>query len=194
MTSPPLDSTRSRQRRVWHDITVVGQHTRSNDVECDMTSPPLDSTHGQMTSGVACRHRPWTAHTVEQRPAWPDITAFGQHTRSNNVWCGFISTPLDCTHGWTTSCVASHHRPWTARTVRRCRAWHAIIAFGLHKRSNNVGRGMKSPPLDCKHGRQCRSWHDITSLGKHTRSDNVGRGMTSPPVDCKHGQTMSGVA
>ena len=79
MTSPPLDSTHSRQRRhhrywtarmvgrhrAWHDITALGQHTRSDYVEYGMTSPPLDSTHGQTMSGVACHHRLWEAHTVE---------------------------------------------------------------------------------------------------------------------------------
>ena len=29
MTSPPLDSTNSWQRRAWHDIPALGQHTRS---------------------------------------------------------------------------------------------------------------------------------------------------------------------
>ena len=160
MTSPPLDSTRSRQRRVWHDITVVGQHTRSNDIECDMTSPPLDSTHGQMTSGVACHHRLWTAYTVEWRRMWHAIIAFGQHTGSNNVRSGMPSSTLGnkngrtlsdvachhrrwtSSHSRTVSGVACHHRLWTPHTVKRRRAWHAIIAFGKHKRSKDVACGV----------------------------------------------------
>ena len=46
MTSPPLDNTHVRQRRARHDIAALGHHTRSE------------------TSGVACHHCPWTAHTV----------------------------------------------------------------------------------------------------------------------------------
>ena len=67
MTSPPLDSTHSRQYRVLHDITAVGEHTRSDDVEHGMTSPPLDSKHSR-------QHR-----------AWHDITALGLHARSDVV-------------------------------------------------------------------------------------------------------------
>uniref|UniRef100_A0A3Q7HJM8 Uncharacterized protein n=1 Tax=Solanum lycopersicum TaxID=4081 RepID=A0A3Q7HJM8_SOLLC len=79
-----------------------------------------------------------------------------------------------------------------------------IIAFGKHTRSNNVGRGMPSLPLDNKHDRttsgvSChhrlwkahtverrRAWLNITALGLHARLDDVGRGMTSPPLDCAH--------
>ena len=71
MPSLPLGSTHSRtmsgvacyhcpstarlvgQRRAWHDIIALGQHSRLNDVGCGMTSPPLDCTHGQTFSGVA---------------------------------------------------------------------------------------------------------------------------------------------
>ena len=76
MPSLPLDSTHSRmtsgmkcnhrvwithtveRHREWHDITVFGQHTRSNDVGHDMPSPLLESTDGRMKSGVACHHSP----------------------------------------------------------------------------------------------------------------------------------------
>ena len=75
MTSPPLDSTHGRMtsgvtchhhiwkthtvglRRAWHDITALGQYTRSAtsgiDVGSGITSPSLVSTHGSTTSGVA---------------------------------------------------------------------------------------------------------------------------------------------
>ena len=141
MTSPPLDITHGRKRRAWHAITVLGQHTRSDNVGRDMPSPPLDSTHGRTTSGVACHHRLWAAHTVERR-----------------------------------------------------RPWHAIIAFGHHAWSNDVGHGMTSPPLDSTHGRQRRAWHAITGLGQHTRSNNVGRGMQSSPLGSTHSRTTSGEA
>ena len=155
MKSLPLDSTRGRQRPAWHHITALGQHTVSN-VGCGMSSPPLDSTHGRTTSGVACHHRPWTAHTVGRRPAWYDIKALGLHARSDDVKRGMTSPPLDNTHGRTTSGVACHHHLWVAQTVERHRAWHAIIELGRHTRSNNVGRDMQSP---------YRTAHDRTKSG-----------------------------
>ena len=55
--------------------------------------------------------------------------------------------------------------------IERCQALHAIIAFRHNTWSENVGRGMTSPPLDNTHGRQRRAWHDdITTLGEHTQS------------------------
>ena len=90
--------------------------------------------------------------------------------------------------------MTCHHRLWIVHTVESRRAWHALIAFGQHTRSNDVWRGMPSSPLDITHGRQRQSWHDITSLGKHTRSDDVEHGMTSSPLDSTHGRTTSGVA
>ena len=96
-------------------------------------------------------------------------------------------------HSRTASGVALHHRPCTANTVERRQAWHAIIAIGQHTRSNDVGHGMTSPPLDSTHNWQRQAWHDITALGQHTRSDYVGHGMKSPPLDSTHGRTTSGV-
>ena len=103
------------------------------------------------------------------------------------------SSPLDSAHDQTTLGMACHHRVWAAHTVQRHRAWHAIITFAQHKRSNDVGRGMTSSPLDSTHGRERRAWHAITAHRQHTRSDDVGRGMTSPPLESTHGQTLSGV-
>ena len=151
-----------------------------------MPSSPLGITHDRTTSGVTCHHRLWTAHTVRLCGAWHDITAFGQHTRSNDVGRGITSSPLDNTHG------------------RQRRAWHDIIALGLHTRSNDVGRGMTSLPSDTTHGRTTsgvefhhshwvaytverrRAWHAITSFGQHTRSNDVGRGMPSWPLGSTH--------
>ena len=151
MTSPPLDSTHGRQRRLCHDITALGKHTRSNDVGRGMTSPPFDNTLSKMTSGVACHHRRWAAHTVERRQAWIDITSLGLHAWSDDVGRGMTSLPLDNTHG------------------RQHRAWHDITTFGLNARSDDVDRGMTSLPFDSTHGRQHRAWHEITTIAQHTR-------------------------
>ena len=140
------------RRRAWHDIITFGQHTRlnyvgrgmpssplgsikwSNDVGRGMPSSPLGSTHGRTTSGVACHHRLWAAHTIERRRAchaitaigqhtigrhraWHEITALGQHTQSDYVRQGMTSPPLYGTHGRTTLCVACHHCLWEAHTV-----------------------------------------------------------------------------
>ena len=141
MSSPPLDSTHGRttsgvafhlclwaahtvkRRCAWHDIIAVAQHTRSKDIRRGMTSPPLECTHGRTTSGVACYHRPWTAHTVgniergmtspplhcthgQQRRAWHDFTALRQYTLSDDVRSGMTSPPLGSTDGQTTSGLA----------------------------------------------------------------------------------------
>ena len=118
---------------------------------------------------------------------------------------------MDGKHGHTMSGVPYHLFLWTVHTVERRRAWHAIIAFGKNTRSNDVGRGMTSLPLDNTHGRQRQAWHDITALGLHTQSatsgvachqrlwtvhtvSNDGRGITSPPLGSTHGRTTSHVA
>ena len=141
------------RRRAWHTIIAIGNHTRSNDVRRGMPSLLLRSTNGRTPSGVACHHCPLTARMVGRHRAWHDITGFVPHTRSNDVRRGIPSSPLASKHGRTTSCVACHHCLWAAQTVKRRRAWNAIIAFGKHKLSNNVGRDMTSPPLDSAHGR-----------------------------------------
>ena len=153
MLSSPVGSTHDQTTSGVDDITAFGQHIWSNDVGRERPSPPFDSTLGRMTLGVACCHRLRAEHTVKGRGAWHAIIACGQHKHSNDVGCGMTSLPLDCTHSRTTSGVAFHHLVWAAHTVKRRRAWHAIIAFGQQKRSNDVGRGMKSPPLDCTEGR-----------------------------------------
>ena len=145
-------SAKACAERAWTAKYAFGQHTRSNDVGRGMSSSPLGSTHVRATSGVACHHRLWAAHTVERRRAWHATIAFGQHTRSSDVGRGMPSSPLGSTHGRTTSGVACHHRLWAAHTVERRRAWHAIIAFG-HTRSNGVWRGMPSSPFCSTHGR-----------------------------------------
>ena len=139
-------------RQAWHAIIAFGKHKKMNDVGRGMQTSPLGSTHGQTTSSVACQHRLWATHTVKRRRAWHDITSFGQCTRSNNVGRDMQSPPLGITHRRTTSGVACDHHLWAAQTVRpankveRRQAWHAIIDFRQHKRSNDVWRGMPSSP------------------------------------------------
>ena len=149
---------------------------------------------------------------VGRRRAWHDITALGLHRRSNDVGCGMTSPPLESIHGRTTSGMAGPHRSWTANTVERHQAWHAIIALGRQTRSNDVRHDMPSQPLDNTHSRMTpsvachhhlreshtvkrrRAWHEITALGQHTRSNDVRRDMTSPHLDSTHGKTTSRVA
>ena len=108
--------------------------------------------------------------------------------------------------------VACHHRLWTAHTVERHRAWHSITAFGHHKRSNDVGRGMLSSPLGSTNGRTTsgvachhrlweaqmveprRAWHANITFGQHTRFNEFGLGMPASPLGNTHGRTTSGVA
>ena len=119
------------------------------------------------------------------------------------------SSPLGSTNGPTTSGVACHHRLWIEHTVERGLEWHSIIAFGKHKLSNDVGRGMPSSPLGSTQGRttsgvachnrhkaahtveRCRAWHDITTFVQHTRSNDVVRGMPSSPLGSTHGRMTS---
>ena len=135
MTSSPLDSTHGhmksgvtchhclwtahtvglgRQRRAWHDIIALGQHTRSDYVGRGMTSPPFDSTHGRTTSIVACHHRLWAAQTVERLRAWNTIIALEWQTWSNDVGRGMLSPPLDIAHGRTTSWAVPLCEPWSS--------------------------------------------------------------------------------
>ena len=141
-----------------------------------MPSPPLDNTLGKMTSGVACHHHRWAAHTVQRRWACHDFTSLGQHTRSNDVGRVMTSPPLDSTHG------------------QQRRASHDITALGQHTQSATSGVACYHRPWTTHPVGQRRAWHDITALGKYTRSDYVRIGITSPPLDIKHGQTMFGMA
>ena len=210
------------RRRVWHAIRALGHQTRSNDVGRGMPSPPLSSSHGRTTSGVACYHGLWTAHTVEQRRAWAytverrrawnAIIAFGLADTVGRRWAWKAIIAL----GWQTRSndigVACHHRIWTTHTVSRRRAWHAIIAFGQHTRLDGIGRGMPSPPLDSTHGRTTsgvachhrlweaqaverrRAWHAIIAFEQHKRFNDVGHGIKSPPLDYTHRRMSSSVA
>ena len=99
-----------------------------------------------------------------------------------------------------------------ADKVGRRKAWHNIIALGRETRSNDVERGMPSPPWDSTHGHTTsgvachhrllaaqtvirrRPWHAITAVGQHTRSNDVRRDMPSPPLHSTHDRTTPGMA
>ena len=132
------------RRQAWHSIIALGKHTRSNDVGHDMLSLHLERKHNRTTSGVACNHLPWTAHTVEWRWVWHAIIAFGLHTHLDSVGLWMTACSLGSIQGRTMSGLGCYHLPWTAYTNRRRRAWHVIIAHQLNTWSENVVCGM--PP------------------------------------------------
>ena len=140
------------RRLLWHAIIAFEQHTWSNDFGHGMTSPPLVYKHGRTMSGMTCHHRLWTAHTVERCRVWLYITALGLHAWSDDVGRGMTSPPLDSTQSRMTSGEACHHLLWAAHMVGLRRAWHDITALGQRTPSDDVGRGMTSPPLDSTHG------------------------------------------
>ena len=147
MQSSPLSSTDSHTRssvachhrpravnivrkcRAFHAIIALGQHTRSNDIGRGLSSSRLEIIHGQMTSHVACFHRPWAAHASGRNREWNARMDLGQHARSDDIGHGVPLSPLEITYCRTTSGVICHHRPLAARTVRRRRASHAIISL-----------------------------------------------------------------
>ena len=124
-----------------------------------MFSSPFDSTHGRLTSGLACPHGPWAAHTV-------------------NAERGITSLPVGYTRGRMKSGVIWLLCLETVHTVGRHRTWHAIIAIGLHTRSNDVRRGMLSWSLAITHACTmsgvARHYRPCTAC---TRSDNVEHGI-----------------
>ena len=169
MTSVPLDSTHGQITSAWHTIIALGKHTRSNDVGRGMPSLPFGSIHGRTTSGVAGHHRLWTSSYSRMASGVafhhrPLTEKGGRMTLGvachHRLWeahtvdvlgRGITSPPLDSTTGRTKSGVACNDRLWKAHTVEQRRAWHAIIALGRQTRSNVVGRGMPSLPLDRTH-------------------------------------------
>ena len=135
---------------------VLEKHTQSND---------------------ACHLRHWKTTMIRLCWVWHAINALGQHTRSEGVKYGMSSSSLDNTHDRTTSGEACRHRPWAAYTVKGRRAWHAVISFGQHTRTDYVKRGMLSSPLDCTYDWTMFGVHAIIALGLHTGLDYVGGGM-----------------
>ena len=160
-----------------------------------MTSSPFGNTHGGTTSGVSCHQ------------------LLGQHTRSDYVGPGITLYHLANIYNQTMSGLAGHHRPWSANmsmlsspyvrihdrmtlrvtssleswaifTVERCRAWHAIIALGQHRRSDYVRREITSSRLVSTHGwtTSGMEWHHI-HWATYKRWYNVRRVMSISPVD-----------
>uniref|UniRef100_A0A3Q7EWV3 Uncharacterized protein n=1 Tax=Solanum lycopersicum TaxID=4081 RepID=A0A3Q7EWV3_SOLLC len=155
------------QSRAWHAIIAFRQHTQSNEVGHGKIALPLDRIYSQTT--------PLIEHTIGQPRTWRAIIILGKHKPSNDVGHGLPTSPLDCTHcqttsgvechssthGKTTLGVACHQPPWIAHEDGRCWAWHSIIPFGKHTRSDDVGHDIPSP-LDCTHvsttsGVECQS-------------------------------------
>ena len=130
----------------------MGQHQRGM-ASCQCTA------HIQTTSGVGYHHRSYVAYMVVLREVWHVIISIGQNTRLKDVDRGMQPSPLDSTQGRTTSDVACHHCPLTKNTIGRRRAWHAIIAHGLHKLLDNVRRGK---PIVALGSINCRMTSGVT--------------------------------
>ena len=111
-------------------------------------SSPLEYPYGWTTSGVACPHVPFVAHTFGRRQTWHTIIALIQHKLSENVGRGMLSSPLNRIHGRTTSSVAFHHHHWIKHTIGLCRARDAIMVLGQQTRSYEFGRRITTSPLD----------------------------------------------
>lgn len=141
--------------RVWHAITALRQHTRSDDVGRGMPSLPFDSSHGQTTlvwhatwtlgsthvwmmSILDCHHNLWPAYKDERSRAWNAIIALGLYAQCNIIRRAITSSLFGSTHGemiLVVTCqimsgVACHNRPWTAHTIGRHRASHAHMTLG----------------------------------------------------------------
>ena len=138
-------------------------------------------------SSITCNHRTSEVYMVRRRLVWHAIS------------------PLDSTHGRTTSIVACHHLPWRAHTIALRRAWHAIIAIGQHTWLDDVGRDIPSSSIESIHDRttlgmacyhqpwtthmigSLRVWHAHMALGQHTRSEYVVCDMPSKLLSSTHG-------
>lgn len=153
---------------------------------------PLNSTPDWTTSGVACNHLPWTAQMARRRQKLHARMGLGQHKWSYDVRCYMPSSTLRITHDRMTPGMALSHGPWETHMVGRRRAWHGLVALGLHTPSDIVGHFMQSSPLGSTHNRttlgvacnhrfwkaytteQRQAWCVNISLENHTRSDDVG--------------------
>ena len=123
---------------------------------------------------MACYHRPWTTHTRSDDVRHDNaIISLGHHTQSGIKCHHFLLDSTDC---------------------RMTSTWHDIFSLGLHTRTDDVGRGMRSLPLffiysrmkstmECHHG----------ALTTHM-SYYVTRGMVSSSLDIIYGITTSGAA
>ena len=147
---------------------TFGHRTRSEDIERGMRSSPLECTDdyttsgvacdhhpwiahtGSDTSGVACHHRPWTRYTVKRCWTWHIIISFGLHTPLDEVGSG-----------------------------------NSIINLGHYTQSDNLGLDIPSSPfestrsddidMECHHPlwttqivKRRRAWHARIALGQQT--------------------------
>ena len=123
-----------RQRWARHAIMFLGQHIHSNDAGHNMPSSLLEFTYGGTTSVLACPHVPSVAHTLGRHRVLHVSKALGQHSWSDDIGCVIPSLPLGSIDGRTMSDMTGHNIPWAAHTVRRHRAWLAIITLGKNTR------------------------------------------------------------
>ena len=129
----PLTRHTIEQRRVWHAIIALRQHTRMDDFG-----------HGRHQSA-------WTTRIVGRHQAWHDIIDNARHAHSDEVGLGMPSWPLNSTHGRMMSGVECHHPPCTAHTNGVCGVWNLIIFIRPHIRSDEIGCGISSLPFDKTH-------------------------------------------
>ena len=109
-------------------IIDLGHYTRSNDIGLHIPLSPLESTRSNDTD-VKCHHPLWTTQIVRRCKVWHAHMALGQHTRSDDIRRGMLSSPLGNICNQTTSGVACHHLSYVAHSVGQCRAWHPIIIY-----------------------------------------------------------------
>ena len=81
-------------RQALHAIIALGLHTYTSNVWRSIPSLPLESSDGHTTSGVACHHGPWKAHTVGRCKALNTIIGLGQHIKTIYLGCGIESSSL----------------------------------------------------------------------------------------------------
>ena len=131
----------------WHARMDLVKNTRSDDIGCVMPSSPLDNTYSRMMSSVTCHNRAWAEHTAERCQELHTIIILGQLERSDYVWHGMPSSPLDriqVGHGMPALLLGRTQGPRTS-------VWHAIIALGQQTWSDDVGRGRTTWPMGSTH-------------------------------------------
>ena len=118
MPSSPLESTQSdyidverhhplwstqivRRRPARHACMVLGQQTRSDDTKRGMQSSPLGKRCDHTTSGVACNHHSYAAHTIGQCWAGHPIIVL-ESIHNQTMWHSMLLSPLDLMHNLTT--------------------------------------------------------------------------------------------
>ena len=172
----PLISHIKGRSQACHAIIALGKHTRC-----------------RKTSSMVCLHPPWTARTVGRRRSRHAIVAFGHHRRSHDDGHYMPSLPFGSRHSGTTL-VWWPSSPLDITYDRGRRAWHAIIAIGLHIQWDDVWRFMSLSHLGSTHGQITLGIACHLALGQHTWSDDVKCGMPSSLLDDTKDRTSSGVA